>query len=124
MRKEIKNMGKHTFDVSDSSFQTEVLNSDTPVLVDFWADWCQPCKMVAPHLEAIAEKYMGRLRVAKLDVDANPDTQEHYGIQGIPTMLLFKNGALVHKIVGFKPKDYLEMEIVPHLPAVKLADEK
>lgn len=108
-------MGKHTFDVTDASFQTDVLSSPTPVLVDFWADWCQPCKMIAPIVEEVAARYEGRLRVAKLDIDSNPRTTEAYNIQGIPTLVLFKNGAAVHYIVGYRTRDKLEAELNKHL---------
>jgi len=78
--------------VSDASFDTEVLGSDLPVLVDFWAEWCGPCKMIAPVLSEIADEYQGRLKVCKVDVDANPDITPKFGIRGIPTLILFKGG--------------------------------
>ncbi|CAG1012976.1 MAG: thioredoxin [Anaerolinea sp.] len=104
-------MGKHTFEVTDESFEQEVLNSEQPVLIDFWAEWCQPCKMIAPHVDEIAAKFEGKLRVGKLDVDTSPDSPSTYGIQGIPTLLLFKGGAVVHRIVGYRTKDKLEAEL-------------
>jgi thioredoxin 1 len=108
-------MGKHTFEVTDANFQRDVLDSDVPVLVDFWADWCQPCKMIAPHVDAIAEQYAGKLKVAKLDVDSNPHAPGMYDIQGIPTLILFKGGAPVHRIIGFKTRERLEAELVRYL---------
>ncbi|MCC7208120.1 MAG: thioredoxin [Anaerolineae bacterium] len=108
-------MGKHTFEVSDSTFQRDVLDSETPVLVDFWAEWCGPCRMIAPHVDAVAEKYEGRLKVAKLDVDYNPNTPGNYDIQGIPTLIVFKGGAPVHRIVGYRDAGRLEQEVVRYL---------
>ncbi len=108
-------MGSHTFEVTDSSFQADVLSSETPVLVDFWADWCQPCKMIAPIVDEVATRYEGRLRVAKLDIDSNPTITESYNIQGIPTLVLFKGGEAVHYIVGYRTRDKLEAELNKHL---------
>lgn len=93
--------------VSDSSFDTDVLQSDQPVLVDYWATWCGPCKMIAPILEEVAGEYAGRLTVAKVDVDANPDTAAKYGIRGIPTLMLFKNGQAAATKVGALSKSQL-----------------
>ncbi len=104
-----------TFDVTDDTFETEVLNSPTPVLVDFWADWCGPCRMVAPSVKAIAEEYAGKVRVAKMDVDDNPATPGRYAIVGIPTIMLFKNGQVVERITGAWPKDRIVAKILPHL---------
>src|SRR5579859_7381655 len=110
-------MSKNTFVVTDTNFQQEVLKSETPVLVDFWAEWCGPCKMIAPLVEEIAQKYNGRLRVGKMDVDENGNVPMMFDIQGIPTLILFKNGQPVQHIVGFRSKDQLEKAIVPHLAA-------
>ncbi|MDX1882670.1 thioredoxin [Mycolicibacterium sp. 120270] len=93
-----------TVNVTDDSFSEDVLNSSTPVLVDFWATWCGPCKMVAPVLEEIAGEKAGSLVVAKLDIDANPGTARDFQVQSIPTMILFKDGAAVKRIVGAKGK--------------------
>ncbi|MBF8299364.1 MAG: thioredoxin [Dehalococcoidia bacterium] len=93
--------------VSDGSFEADVLKSDTPVLVDFWASWCAPCRLIAPVVEQIASEYEGKLKVAKVDVDANPQTPQNYGIRGIPTLLIFKDGKLVEQIVGAVPKKLL-----------------
>ncbi|EHR53888.1 thioredoxin [Saccharomonospora marina XMU15] len=93
-----------TVKVTDSSFADDVLGSDKPVLVDFWATWCGPCKMVAPVLEEIATEHGDKLRVAKLDVDENPNTARDYQVMSIPTLILFKGGRPVKQIVGAKPK--------------------
>jgi thioredoxin 1 len=103
--------------VSDQNFETEVIKSETPVLVDFWATWCGPCRMVAPILEEIANEQGSRLRVAKLDVDANPITAGRFGVRSIPTMILFKNGRETQRIVGYMPKERLLQQLNPHLSA-------
>ena len=90
--------------VTDSDFQQEVLEADTPVLVDFWADWCAPCKMVAPILDELAEEYDGKVKFTKLDVDSNPQIAMQYGIRSIPTLLVFKDGGAVDQVVGAVPK--------------------
>jgi thioredoxin 1 len=91
-------------EVTDDSFTNEVLNSELPVLVDFWAEWCGPCKMVSPIVEELSNEYNGKIKVAKLDVDSNPQTATNYGIRGIPTLLMFKDGSAVDQIVGAVPK--------------------
>ncbi|MFC4049400.1 MULTISPECIES: thioredoxin [Actinomadura] len=101
--------------VTDATFADEVLNSDTPVLVDFWADWCGPCRMIAPVLDQIATEQDGKIRIAKLDYDANPETPNKFGVMGLPTLLLFKKGEVVEQIVGAKPKRALLKVIEPHL---------
>ena len=85
---------------TDSSFQADVLDADVPVLVDFWAEWCGPCRAIAPHVEAIAAQYEGKARVVKVDIDANPKVPASYGIRSIPTLLLFKGGEVVDHLVG------------------------
>jgi len=97
--------------VSDSDFDQIVLQSKTPVLVDFWAAWCGPCRMVAPVVEELAGEYAGKITVAKLNVDENPKTASQYGIMSIPTLLIFKKGAPVSNIVGFRPKAELKKTI-------------
>jgi thioredoxin 1 len=93
--------------VTDSSFDTEVLQSNTPVLVDYWAEWCGPCKMIGPILEDVAKDYAGKLKVAKLNIDENQDTPPKYGIRGIPTLMLFKNGSVEATKVGALSKTQL-----------------
>ena len=100
-----------TIAVTDGSFAQDVLASDKPVLVDFWAEWCGPCKMVAPVLDEIAGERAGSLAVAKLDIDANPATARQFKVQSIPTMILFKNGAEVKRIIGAKGKAALLREL-------------
>jgi thioredoxin 1 len=108
-------MGEKTFEVNKAEFQQEVLNSSTPVLVDFWAEWCGPCKMIAPIVDELAAEYDGRLRVAKLDADENPEILQQYGVMGIPTLILFKDGKDVARIVGYKPKNKIVSKIADHL---------
>lgn len=92
---------------TDDSFETEVLQSEHPVLLDFWAEWCGPCKMIAPVLDEIAEEYDGKIIVAKLNIDENPDTPPKYGVRGIPTLMLFKNGNIEATKVGAVSKSQL-----------------
>ncbi|MCD6298449.1 MAG: thioredoxin TrxC [Deltaproteobacteria bacterium] len=99
-------------DVTDQTFSQEVLSFPGPVLVDCWAPWCGPCRMVAPVLEQLASEYAGRLKIAKLNVDENPATASQYGIQSIPTMLLFKNGNQVNSLVGALPKPEIERHLL------------
>ena len=100
-------MSEHIVHVSDDTFESEVLKSGTPVLVDFWAEWCGPCKMIAPVLDQIATDYAGRLKVAKLNIDENQATPTKYNVRGIPTLMLFKNGALEAQKVGALSKTQL-----------------
>ena len=93
--------------VSDDTFENEVLNSDIPVLVDYWAEWCGPCKVIAPVLEEIASEYDGKMKICKLDIDENEDTPPKYGIRGIPTLMLFKDGAVEATKVGALSKSQL-----------------
>lgn len=95
-------------ELSDASFEAEILQSSTPVLVDFWAPWCGPCRVVGPLVEELAQQYQGRIKVAKMNVDNNPVTPGKYGIRGIPTLILFKNGEAVDQIVGAVPKGQIE----------------
>ncbi len=103
-------MGKPTA-VSDGDFDAEVLQAEVPVLVDFWADWCGPCKIVAPVVEELASDYDGKVKFAKVDVDANPVTAGTYGIRSIPTLLFFKDGKPVQQVVGAVPKQVLQEQI-------------
>jgi thioredoxin 1 len=102
-------------EVNDSTFETEVLKSTVPVLVDFWAVWCGPCKMIAPVVEEIAGEYNGKLKVAKLDVDNNPETSMRFNIRSIPTIMIFKDGKVAEQIIGAVPKRALLDKITPHL---------
>jgi thioredoxin 1 len=102
-------------EVTDSTFESEVLEADKPTLVDFWAAWCGPCKMVAPVVEEIAEEYGDKMQVAKMDVDSNRETPGNYSIQGIPTLMLFKDGEVAARIVGFRAKEAVMEELLPHL---------
>lgn len=97
--------------VTDATFEQEVLQASTPVLVDFWAEWCGPCKMIAPFVEELAKEYDGRVKVAKMDVDANPDVPVRYGIRAIPTLIIFKGGKPVDQIVGAVPKAALRRRL-------------
>jgi thioredoxin 1 len=100
-------MSENVKHVTDASFDTDVLNAGMPVLVDYWAEWCGPCKMIAPILDEVAKDYAGRVTVAKLDVDANPGTPAKYGIRGIPTLILFKGGQVAAQKVGALSKSQL-----------------
>lgn len=101
--------------VNDENFKKEVLESKVPVLVDFWAEWCMPCRMVAPVIEEITKEYQGKLKVCKLNVDEARNTASDYGIMSIPTLAIFKNGKVINKVVGAIPKAELEKAIKPHL---------
>lgn len=102
-------------EVTDANFKSEVLESTTPVLVDFWAEWCGPCKMIAPVVEQLAAEYAGKLKVGKVDVDSNQQTSMQFGIRSIPTLLVFKNGKVVDQIVGAVSKHALAEKISKHL---------
>lgn len=107
-------MSEHISAVSDSSFEQDVLKSDVPVLVDFWAEWCGPCRMIAPVLEQIAAEADGKFKIVKLNVDENPETPPKFSIRGIPTLLLFKDGQVVGTQVGAVHKDQLNAFIQRH----------
>lgn len=100
-------MSNNIIHTSDSTFQSEVINSEIPVMVDFWAEWCGPCKMITPVLEQVADEFAGQLTVAKLNVDDNPQTPPRYGIRGIPTLMIFKNGVVEATKVGAVSKTQL-----------------
>ena len=100
-------MSEHIHYVTDDTFEPEVLQSDTPVLVDYWAEWCGPCKMIAPILDEVAQEYAGRLKIAKLNIDENQATPPKYGIRGIPTLMIFKNGNIEGTKVGALSKSQL-----------------
>jgi thioredoxin 1 len=103
--------GLGVFEVSDGTFEQEVLRSEQPVLVDFWAAWCGPCRALAPVVDELATQYAGKLKVMKMDVDKNASTPGRYGIRGIPALLLFKDGKVADQIVGFVPKDTIDKSI-------------
>ena len=100
--------------VSDSTFEAEVLKASVPVIVDFWAEWCGPCRMIAPAVEGLADEYNGRVAVGKLNIDENPDTPSKYGVRSIPTLLLFKGGEVVEATVGVAGKEQLAALLDKH----------
>lgn len=104
-------MAKNTIELTDANFESEVLQSDVPVLVDFWADWCAPCRAIAPAVEEIADEYEGKAKVGKLDVDNNQQVAMEYGIRSIPTLLIFKNGEVAEQIIGAVPKTQLSSKL-------------
>jgi len=103
--------GSAVFEVSDATFDQDVLQSEQPVLVDFWAIWCGPCKAIAPIVDELATTFAGKLKVAKVDVDKNSATPSRYGIRGIPALLLFKGGKVVDQIVGYAPREVIEEKL-------------
>jgi thioredoxin 1 len=111
-------MSERVREVTDNSFQQEVLESNKPVLVDFWAEWCGPCRMLAPTVEAVAEQYSENAAVVKLNVDDNPSTAAAYGIRGIPTLILFSGAREVGRVVGATSKESISRMIAKHIPLV------
>jgi len=103
------------FAFNDANFDRDVLQSDIPVLVDFWATWCAPCKAIAPLIDTVADEYAGKIKVGKVNVDENPSTPGKYGVRGIPTLIMFKGGAVADQIVGAVPKSQLEAMIAKAL---------
>lgn len=101
-------MAENIIDVSDDSFETEIIKSDKPTLVDFWATWCAPCRAIAPVIEELANSHVGKIKVVKMNVDDNPATPGKYGVRGIPTLILFKDGEIVDQLVGSVPKSQIE----------------
>ncbi len=97
--------------VTDADFENEIIKSDIPAMVDFWADWCGPCKMVAPVIEELADEFKGKVKIAKMNVDQNRQTPAKFGIRSIPTMIFFKNGEVVNVIIGAQPKEILKREL-------------
>lgn len=114
-------MSEHVREINDDSFEREVLQSEQPVLVDFWAVWCAPCRMMSPTVEAVAAEYEGSARVVKLNVDDNPASAQRYGIKGIPTMILFRNGREEERVVGGTSKDALSRLLGKHVAVAGVA---
>lgn len=108
-------MAHATFEVTRANFQAQVLNASQPVLVEFTADWCPPCKMLAPIIHALADKYAGKLSVGTLDADLYPEYVQQYGVMGLPTTILFQNGQPVNRAIGYQPINRIEAMITPHI---------
>jgi len=114
-RRENTMAGANTLEITEENYDTEVKGSDLPVLVDFWATWCPPCKMLAPIVDEIADESVGKLKVGKVDTDAAPTIRDSFGINSIPTLVLLKSGEEVERIVGFMPKRDILSKLQPHL---------
>ena len=106
---------KNTSNLTDANFPSDVLKADQLTMVDFWAEWCGPCRMLAPTIEAVAEQFQGKLKVFKMNVDENPETPVKYHVRGIPTVILFKNGQVVDQLVGNQPKDVILQAVQKHI---------
>ena len=113
---------EHTLTFTDGAFEQEVLKSDVPVLVDFWAPWCGPCKAMGPTIDTLAGEYAGKIKIGKMNTDDNPSTPMRYQVRGIPTLLLFKNGKVVEQRVGAMPKPDVQKMLDPHVPVAKVAE--
>jgi len=111
-------MSEFVTEVNDANFESEVLKSSQPVLVDFWADWCAPCRMLSPTVESMAEKYQGKAKIVKLNVDENISSSSDYGVKGIPTLILFRDGKEAERVVGVpsNAKDFISQMLDKHLP--------
>jgi thioredoxin 1 len=107
--------GNGILEVTDASFDQDVLKADQPVLVDFWATWCGPCRAIAPIVEELAKEYQGKVKIGKMDVDRNNATPMRYGVRGIPTLLVFKNGEVKEQIVGYVPKEQIQKALDKHV---------
>ena len=107
--------GVNVIELNDNNFDTEVLKSNIPVMVDFWADWCGPCKMLGPTVEAVADQFAGKVKVGKLNVDENTSSAARYNIRGIPTLLIFKDGQIKEQLVGTQPKSVIEKTLNKYL---------
>ena len=101
-------MAENILNVTDENFETEVLNSNTPTIVDFWAEWCGPCRALAPKIEVLANQYAGKVKVTKMNVDDSPDTPAKFGVRGIPTVIGFKNGKEMDRVIGNQPQERLD----------------
>lgn len=108
-------MGSKALNVTSADFEAKVLDSDVPVLVDFWAEWCSPCRMIAPIVDEIATEYDGKLRVVKVDTDKDGEIASAFGVLGLPTLMLFKNGKPVESIMGYKPKSEIVKKLRNHM---------
>jgi len=98
-------VGENVLEITDQNFESDVLKSDTPVVIDFWAEWCGPCKTIAPVIDELADEYLGKVKFGQVNVDFNQQTAMKYGIRSIPSLLIFKNGSVVNQIIGSVPKD-------------------